>query len=448
MPRAAVLGLGISGLAAARLLQQRGWQVGLYDAGDGAALHQRAAALRKEGFGITLGALYPPERPDLAVVSPGIPWDHPVLQTLRDRGVEVIGEVELAYRHLPCPWVGITGTNGKTTTTALTAAIFQSAGLQAPSCGNIGTPTCALALQHPAPDWAIAELSSYQIEGIVDLSPQIGIWTTLTPDHLERHGTLERYYTVKARLLHAAKLPILNGDDPFLAHHGPGWFPHALWTSTDGSNPRAIAHGAVIRDRAVYFAGEKILTLNTFNLLGDHNRQNLLLAVAAACKAGIAPAAIAQAVSAFRGVPHRLEQLGTCQQITWINDSKATNYDAAEVALRSVSAPVILIAGGRAKAGDPGPWLAQIRAQVVHTILFGEAAPFFAQLLTECGSLPYNSVDTLASAVEGAWEHAQQFAPATILFSPACASFDQFANFEQRGDSFRSLCQPYLVPSQ
>ncbi len=318
--------------------------------------------------------------------------------------------------------------------------------MRAPYCGNIGVPACALARQQPPPEWAIAELSSYQIEGTVHLSPQVGIWTTLTPDHLERHGTLERYYSIKASLLHRSKVAILNGDDPFLAHHGPGWFPQALWTSISGSHPQALARGATIADGIVYFAGEKILSLQSFRLLGDHNRQNLLLAVAAACQAGISPGAIAQAVAEFGGVPHRLEHLGTHRGVTWINDSKATNYDAAEVALRSVPGAIILLAGGRAKAGDPAPWLAQVRQRVVHTVVFGEAAPFFAQLLTESGSLPYNSVDTLLSAVASAWEQAQRFAPVTILFSPACASFDQFANFEQRGDSFRSLCQPYLAP--
>jgi len=206
-----IIGLGTSGLAAARLLKTQGWTVTLQDRSDTSLLREQQIQLAIEGITVSLGQPYDPSQeefiPKLVVVSPGVPWDLPGLNQARNLGIEVIGEMALAWRNLQdFPWVGITGTNGKTTTTALVAAIFQTAGLSAPACGNIGYAACELALNYsqgkiPKPDWVIAELSSYQIESSPEVAPQIGIWTTFTPDHLARHYTLENYFHIKFILL-------------------------------------------------------------------------------------------------------------------------------------------------------------------------------------------------------------------------------------------------------
>lgn len=239
------------------------------------------------------------------VVSPGVPWDLPALEMARTLGLDVIGEMELAWRFLQGqPWVGITGTNGKTTTTALTAAIFQAAGLNAPACGNIGNAACDLALQPTPPDWIVAELSSYQIEASDTLAPRIALWTTLTPDHLQRHKTLDNYARIKASLLHRADYAIFNGDDSYLRQHIPAEFPNAHCTSVQGKAAIApLQPTTYIEDGWVKFQGQPIVQADALKMVGDHNLQNLLMAVTAACLAEIPAAAIAAGVSTFPGCP-------------------------------------------------------------------------------------------------------------------------------------------------
>ena len=460
MPQAYVLGLGQSGISAAKLLKADGWQVVVSDSSTSPSLEQRKLALESAGIVVELG-----EFPDFAklvesgqvvdsvVVSPGVPWDCEQVEQARSLGLDTVGEIELAWRYLKnIPWVGITGTNGKTTVTALTAAIFQTAGLQAIACGNIGFPACEIALQvlnqEIQPDWIIAELSSYQIESVQTVKPKIGIWTTLTPDHLNRHYTLEAYRNIKASLLKHSEHVVLNGNDPYLVNFGAAMWPKAIWTGIDEQMVEAITDGAWIDHGWVKFRGENIFPIAHWSLLGKHNQQNLLLAVVAAKLAGISSEHIDRAISDFQGVPHRLEHIRSYQGIAFVNDSKATNYDAAEVGLRAVSAPVILIAGGQPKQGDPKSWLEQIHQRAIAVLLIGEAAPLFAEMLRDTGFKNYEIAKTLDIAVkqaaniahQRAHNHPSQSLP-TVLFSPACASFDQFANFEQRGDRFRQLCQ-------
>jgi UDP-N-acetylmuramoylalanine--D-glutamate ligase len=447
MPQqAAIIGLGRSGIAAAKLLQKQGWQVQLFDSATSPNLLQSQSDLAREGIKVLLGQnldlnVSPP--PDLIVVSPGVPWDIPVLVNAREQGLETIGEMELAWRFLPkCPWVGITGTNGKTTTTALVAAIFQTAGLHAPACGNIGYAACELGFSSP-PDWLIAEISSYQIESSSRLAPEIGIWTTFTPDHLSRHKTLTNYYQIKASLLHRCRYQIFNGDDPYLRQVAPQDWSQAYWTSVQGKEALISSpeRGVYIEDNWVVAFGELILPLNLWKMIGVHNRQNLLMAIAAARLAGVEKKAIAEAVATFNGVPHRLELILTLDGIQYINDSKATNYDAAEVGLASVAAPVILIAGGEAKEGDDQGWLAQIQDKAAAVLLIGSAAHAFAQRLAVSGYENYEIVTTLEAAITRSYPLAQQKQAKVVLLSPACASFDQYQSFEHRGDHFRSLCR-------
>jgi UDP-N-acetylmuramoylalanine--D-glutamate ligase len=483
MPNAQIIGLGRSGIAAARLLKLKGWQVTVSDSATAESFAARNSSdslrqqqeLLTEGITLKLGYsldLKTADLPQLIVVSPGVPWDIPVLVEARNRGIDTIGEMELAWRYLQSlPWVGITGTNGKTTTTALIAAIFQAAGWHAPACGNIGYAACEVALSEinrqssvvtpPSPslsnqgsdneqqkkvDWVIAEISSYQIESSRDLAPRIGLWTTFTPDHLSRHKTLENYYNIKAQLLKRSHQQVFNGDDPYLHQMAKEQWSDAYWTSVKGKDyllgdpSRAI----YIKDGWVVFQDELIVEAASLRMVGEHNQQNLLMAVAAARLAGIEKDAIAQAIANFPGVPHRLEHIIRWQGIDFINDSKATNYDAAQVGLAAVASPTILIAGGEAKAGDDNAWIETIQAKAAAVLLIGDAATAFAERLKQAGYARYEIVETMSKAIPRAAELAQQHDARVVLLSPACASFDQYQSFEHRGDDFRKICLEQL----
>ncbi len=463
MPLAHIIGLGRSGIAAARLLKREGWQVILSDSAnpDNLASSVKSEKLRQqqelagEGITVKLGhslTLDVSNLSQLIVVSPGVPWDIPVLVEARNLGIDTIGEMELAWRHLQSyPWVAITGTNGKTTTTALIAAIFREAGFHAPACGNIGYAACEVALDSAfttdrSLDWVIAEISSYQIESSRNLAPRIGVWTTFTPDHLSRHKTLENYYDIKASLLKRSHLRVFNGDDPYLRQVGVDRWCDACWTSVKGKDDllgdRAL--GVYIKEGWVVAMDEPIVRVASLRMVGEHNQQNLLMAVAAARLAGIEKEAIAQAIANFPGVPHRLEHIISWQGIDFINDSKATNYDAAQVGLAAVASPTILIAGGEAKAGDDTQWIETIQAKAAAVLLIGDAAVAFAERLKQAGYDRYEIVGTLAQAVPRAALLAQKHDARVVLLSPACASFDQYQSFEHRGDDFRQLCQEQL----
>jgi UDP-N-acetylmuramoylalanine--D-glutamate ligase len=438
MPTAHILGLGKSGIAAARLLKSKGWKVEASDRGLNPSLILQQEQLVAEGITVDLNSNpnWENTTAELIVASPGIPWDSLVLDRARELGIKTIGEVELGWQYFnQVPWLAITGTNGKTTTTSLVAAIFELAGLKAPACGNIGVPVCEIALNCQHPDWIIAEISSYQIESAPNVKPRIGVWTTFTPDHLSRHHTVDAYRNIKASLIERSQQIILNGDDNYLANNGKSQFPQAIWTSC--SNP---TNGAYIESESVRFAGESIVSLNKFKLIGHHNRQNLLMAVTAAKLAGIDSSCIAEAVEKFNGVPHRLEYICDRQGITFINDSKATNYDAAFVGLQAIDTSTILIAGGEPKDGNPQAWLEAIAQKAAAVLLIGKAAKEFAELLESINYKNYEIVETLEIAVPKALSLALKLKVKHVLLSPACASFDQFANFEQRGDRFRELC--------
>ena len=441
-----VIGLGRSGIAAARLLKQQGWEVVISDRGTSPELENHQRSLSEEGITVKLEDtpnLEVLKTVDVVIVSPGVPWDVPILVRARENKIPMYGEIELAWRTLQeTPWLGITGTNGKTTTTALCEALFQGAGLNAPACGNIGKAACELGLKTERLDWIIAEISSYQIESSQKLAPEIGIWTTFSPDHLERHYTLENYFQIKKSLLDRSQLKIINGDDPYLRSLGEINWSQVHWTSIKGKSqllgkPSA---GIYIEDEEIIAFGEKVLSVKHFPMVGEHNLQNLLLAVGAARLAGVEKSSIEQSLINFKGVPHRLEPVCEINGIPFINDSKATNYEAAWVGLSSVSSPVILIAGGQGKTGNDQNWLQLIKEKASWVLLIGEAAPKFAQRLKEIGFQSYKIVETMENAVTASIEATKKQEAKTVLLSPACASFDQYDNFEQRGDHFRELC--------
>jgi UDP-N-acetylmuramoylalanine--D-glutamate ligase len=362
--------------------------------------------------------------------------------------VQVQGEIVPAWEaSRDVPWIGITGTNGKTTVTTLVHHLLVEAGRDAPLCGNVGVSVAEVVLQRrlqagPRPDWLVVELSSYQLEAAPAIAPAIGVWTTLTPDHLERHGTLAAYRGIKRRLLEHCRLRILNADDPDLRRHAASW-DEADWIT---AGPREALPAGI--DPVLWIDAQGLIQSRQGTLFpaaalampGEHNRQNLLLAVAVGLHAGLEPAAMEAACRCFPGVPHRLERIRRLNGVSWFNDSKATNYDAAEVALRALEGPLVVLAGGQSKQGDAGAWLEQLRQRAAAVVLYGAAREEFAGLLR--GSAypgAVHSCEGLADAVALAAELAPGLGCPGVLLSPACASFDQYADFEARGEHFRRL---------
>ncbi len=453
-PFTVVVGLARSGTGAARLLKARGGRVLILESRRSPDLENRSSTLRASGIEVMLGtplAITSFEalgrRPGAVVVSPGIPWDHAVLEELRRRGVRVCGELSIAWEESRgIPWIGITGTNGKTTVTHLVSHLLCRAGLDAPMAGNVGLSAAELILERRengarAPDWLVAELSSYQIESSAELAPRIGLWTTLTPDHLERHGTLERYRSIKRGLLERSTTRLLNADDPDLRSQASSW-DRAEWVS---AGPRQHLPGCIspllwIEAGLVWGPGGALFPAACLRMPGAHNRQNLLLAAATGLKLGLEPAVMEAAFRSFPGVPHRLERIRELAGVTWFNDSKATNYAAAEVGLTALAAPLVALAGGEAKQGDPQAWLEALGRQAAAVVLFGAARDAFAALLRESGyGGSVTVVEGLAEAVPLARGLAAAHRCSTVLLSPACASFDQYTDFEARGEHFRQL---------
>lgn len=448
MGKVEIIGLGKSGIGAAKLLKKVGKDVTIYDARESDSFYHIKENLAQEHINVELGKnipLNPDSLPELVVVSPGVPWNIPILEEARAKGVTTIGEMELAWRYLKStPWIGITGTNGKTTTTALIEAMLKAGDVKTSACGNIGYAASELALESldNPPEWVVAEISSYQIESSCELAPKIGIWTTFTPDHLERHKTLDNYSAIKASLLERSDSKIFNGDDPYIHNLGlERTWKNAYWTSVKGKDFLIgdESRGVFLQDSWIVAFGELIAPISLFKMVGAHNQQNLLLAVAAAKLAGISKSAIAHTIASFSGVPHRLELVKTINGVDYINDSKATNYDAAQVGLESVKSPVILIAGGQPKKGDDQAWINVIKQKCKAVLLIGEASDLFASSLESQGFNYYYKVGDMGNALTKAQQLAEEHCVGVVLLSPACASFDQYNSFEERGEDFRNL---------
>ena len=458
MAQTVVVGLGRSGQGAARLLQATGHPVSVIDSGQGEQLEKKAEGLRQQGVEVQLQAPLAIDsfRPWLdqlqrVVISPGIPWDHPTLDDLRQRGVAVDGEMAVAWDALKhIPWVGITGTNGKTTVTHLLQHVLNEAGLQAPMAGNVGHSAAELALQcmntkQHQPDWVVMEMSSYQIEAAEQVAPRIGIWTTLTPDHLERHGTLEAYRAIKRGLLVRSEHAVLNGDDPDLRKHQHAW-TDATWVSTRPC-PTMPCSLWIDSEHWVRTTADRLFPAEALSLPGAHNRQNMLLVTAAALKTGLTAAAIEAGLRSFSGVPHRLEPLGLLKGMEVFNDSKATNYDAAAVGLRAVASPTVVLAGGQTKQGDASEWLDLLKQRACDVVLFGDGAEELKRLINACGFAGGVWMENdLEAALPTAIHCGAAHSAHSLLLSPACASFDQYKDFEARGEDFRRLVKAAQKP--
>ena len=437
--RVLVLGAARSGTAVAALLSRRGCSVTLSDRRPAAELDAAARALA--GAGVRLEAPSPQTScgdAELVVVSPGVAADLPVLAAARRAGVPVWPEVELAFRFLRGRLLGITGSNGKTTTTALTAHLLRTAGHDAVACGNIGVPLSSLVDEDRSDRWYVAELSSFQLEGIQTLRPRLAVLLNLTPDHLDRHRDFAGYRAAKERIFAhqtADDQALLNLDDPLAAQTAARLRARVEWFGLRRDpRPAFAAEGGVIVARRTPEAAP-LMALGELPLRGAHNLSNTLAALSAAWLCGARPADLARGLRSFRPLPHRMEPVGTVSGVDFVNDSKATNVDSALRAVESYDRPLIWILGGRDKGADFGTLRPALGGgRVRGLVAMGEAAGRIAAALE--GAAPLRRAADMALAIAAARAMAQP--GDVVLLSPACASFDLYRNFEERGDDFRA----------
>ena len=439
--RVLVVGLGKSGVASALFLASRGARVTVSDAKSEDQLVNEIPALLDRGITVEPGKHG--ERTfrdqDLIVVSPGVPSEVGPLQHARKLGIPVIGEIELTARFLEGHIVAITGSNGKTTTTTLTGEIIASGGRKTLVGGNIGTPAITFVEHSSADTWVVLEISSFQLESIETFRPHISTILNITPDHLDRHGSMENYIAAKKRIFEnqtAEDFAVLNADNEITHSLAAGLKPQVLWFS----RRHEVDRGAFLRGESiVYRDGHdvEIMPVSEIALKGAHNVENVLAAVAIGMAAGIEPVAIRRAVKDFRAVEHRLEYVATLRGVQYYNDSKATNVDAAIKALQSFPANIHLILGGKDKGSDYSELSTLIAERVKRVYTIGAAA---AKIESQIGnSAPVTSAITLEQAVRKAADLAVE--GDIVLLAPACASFDQFPSYEHRGRVFKELVQ-------
>jgi UDP-N-acetylmuramoylalanine--D-glutamate ligase len=434
LERVLVYGMGISGRAAARLLTARGAVVlaaddKAVDLGDLAGPIER----------LPPGAAELPPEIDLVVVSPGVPLDRPLLAAARRQGVPVIAEVELAFPFLDGPVVAITGSNGKSTTTAMTGDMVRAAGLPVEVCGNIGEPLSDK-VDGPAGRIFVVELSSFQIEGIVTFKPKAAALLNLSEDHLDRYGTLEAYADAKRRLFRdqdAGDVAVLNADDPETTKRLDGSAARRLFSRL---SPVADGCFAAPDGRVVEVAAGRpdveLFHAADVPLAGVQNLENAMAAALLARAVGVEPTAIRAGLKAFQGLPHRLQKVGERGGVTFYDDSKGTNPGATMKAIEGFAdGTVHLILGGRNKDADLATLTPMVRRKARRAYLIGEAAEEFAAALG--AAVPQERAETLDRAVRSA--AARAFPGDAVVLSPACASFDQFRNFNHRGDVFQQL---------
>lgn len=437
-----VIGAGKSGLAASRYLAGKGAKVVLADQKEAPAFEQPVASLVPPGVELILGG-YPPLEEggfDLVVLSPGVPLSHPVVVRARTLGISVTGELELAFRRARAPVVAITGTNGKTTTTALTGQIFREAGIKTLVAGNIGRPLIAEVEGYGPQDAIVLEVSSFQLETAETFRPRVAAVLNITPDHLDRHGTMEAYVAAKARIFARQReedVTVLNYDDPLtrsLASSCPGRVVFF-------SRREKLAQGAFLRDGWITIeeAGKAhpLLPAGELPIPGLHNLENALAAAACAWWWGIPGEKIAEALRRFPGVPHRLEPVAEINGVVYVNDSKGTNPEASIKALEAFDRPIVLIAGGRNKGSDFTAFAQVVKKKARALVVLGECASQVAEAARAAGMREIYRAFDLREAVLTAHRLARP--GDVVLLSPACASWDMFKNYEERGDRFKEI---------
>ena len=436
--RVVILGMARSGVGAAKLINRLGGTVLVSDMKPKEQLMQPISILNAHNIATeTSGHLRAGQEDwNLAVVSPGVPAHHPLLRSFAQRAIPVWSELELAARALQCPWVGITGSNGKTTTVLMTNAIFRESGRQTEVAGNIGNALSEIALDLPEEAIVVVEVSSFQLEFSPTVKPSAAAFLNLTPDHLDRHGNMDTYLEVKARLIanqDGDDLFVANVDDPYvrnLTHYARAEvipFGFNLETGVTIQNGNLVFRNGT--------GWRKVMAASELPLPGRHNLANAMAAVGICCGMGISPEIAGEALRKLSPVEHRLEFVRDVERAKYYNDSKATNVSATITALESFERPILLIAGGRSKGGDFQALRVPLRRHVKTLITIGETAE---QLENDLGDLArVVQAETLEQAVKTA--HSLARAGDIVLLSPACASFDQFTNYEERGKAFKTL---------
>lgn len=422
--RVVVVGMARSGVAAIRLLREKGAIV---------------RAVDEKPMGEVEGVKVEPQTEaafrdaELVVISPGVPVDLDLFAPVRARGVPVIGELELAAPYLQGPAIGITGTNGKTTTTALTGHILRESGIACQVGGNIGTAPAEMIATSRLDQWNVLELSSFQLETIETFRAQIAACLNVTQNHLDRHHTFENYANAKARLLETQQigdLAVLNADDPVTTSFARRAPATTVWFSGTHQVSGAWLDGDVIR-----LDGSQLLSVRDLQLRGRHNYDNVMAAALIARRVGASPGQIARAARTFAPVEHRLEFVREMAGVAYYNDSKATSVDATLKAIEAFPGGLWIILGGKDKGSDYSVLRDPLRAKARAALLIGAAAPKIAAHLGD--AVPVISCGTLAAAID---EASRSAVPGdTVLLAPACSSFDQFESFEHRGRVFKDL---------
>ena len=434
----AILGMARSGLALARLVKDFGGGPFVSDQKPAASLSEPIAELKKLGVfyetgGHTVACL---EGKDFLVISPGVPKDAPILKEAQKRALPVFGEVEVAYWICPCPIAAVTGSNGKTTTTALLGNIFASSGLSTRVAGNIGLPFSDVVAEKKPYQMIVLEISSFQLEYIDEFGPELALFLNLSPDHLDRYSSYEEYRAAKLRIFEnfgPGKKAVLNYDDPFLLEYSKSLKGEVYYFSMKEKVPQ----GTYLEGETLTFAGPQgkisLVRRDELPIKGPHNTANALAAAAAALARGLPKEGVVKGLLSFAGVPHRLEPVATVNGVAFVNDSKATNVDSVWYALQSVQAPILWIAGGKDKGGSYEPLRELFPDRVKGMVLIGQARSLIKKALGDLA--PAFETNTLPEAVERAYELAKS--GDTVLLSPACSSFDMFTNFEERGEVFK-----------
>lgn len=437
-----VMGAGTSGVAVAKVTKMLGAEVTLSDTKAAEQLGAVPEILARNNIRLVTGE----QREELLtgvqliITSPGVSINHPLLRQAVAQQIEVISEVELAFRLTRAPFVAITGTNGKTTTTTLTAEILKNAGKNVALGGNIGIALSEAVYNLAEDAIVVAEISSFQLEGVRDFRPHACAILNITPDHIDRHGTVEGYQAMKKRIFAkqtATDYVVLNYDDPVVRAMAQQTSSQVIFFS----NTHILAEGAYVKDGMITlsFSGktETVCPVEEMGIRGKHNVHNALAACALAKICGISVAAMAATLRSFEGVEHRLEYVTEINNVKYYNDSKATNPESAIVALQAFSEPVILIAGGYDKGTDLSSFMTEVKSHVRELILLGPAADRFAAAAGAHDIQAIHRVLTFDAAVALAAKLAR---PAeSVVLSPACASYDMFNNYEERGRAFKQL---------
>lgn len=445
--KALVCGMARSGIAAAKLLNRLGARVTLQDMKKREEISADVLALEGEGIVLYTGA-NPDEiacAQDLIVLSPGIPCDLPFIAAAENAGIEVISEVELAYRLTPCPITAITGTNGKTTTTTLTGEIMKTAYSGTAVVGNIGVPYSEEVERLTEKDWVVAEISSFQMEKAKEFHPHISAVLNITPDHLNRHKTMDVYIAMKERVFAkqtAADFCILNHGDEICRKMADKTAAKVFFFDSS----ETLAEGIYLDGDAIEVRwgaiNETLIHVDELQILGVHNYENVMAAAAMGICAGIALDTIRAVLKGFAGVAHRIEYVATVDGVDYYNDSKGTNVDASIRAVLAMKKPIVLIGGGYDKGSSFDEWTKLFPGRVKHLVLIGVTAPKVRASAEKFGFTAISDCETFEEAVDLCREKAED--GDCVLLSPACASWGMFDNYEQRGDMFKEQVRGYL----